>query len=129
MTAPPRVQVDWRQPGKRKPEGVVLCSRPSRWGNPWKVSFASEIGRYVVTRWNGCRGRWDNYRFRTMGQTETMMICLELYRRYLRMRLRRNPAFLEPLRTATGLACYCKLDAACHVDVIREFLEGTNDQT
>lgn len=122
MTAPPRVQVDWRQPGKRKPEGVVLCSRPSRWGNPWQVDFVPKLGRYVVRRrFNGIVKRMLS--IRTMGQTEAMMICLELYRRYLRMRLRRNPAFLEPLRTATGLACYCKRDAECHVDVIREFLE------
>lgn len=118
---PTRIQLK-RTKGWKMPPGTVVCSRPGRYGNPWKVSFASEIGRYVVTRWNGCRGSWDNYRFKTMGQTEALSICLELYRRALRMRLRRDPAFMDPVRRALFVACWCDPKDRCHVDVILEEL-------
>src|SRR6266508_3676269 len=31
-------------------------------------------------------------------------------------------AWLAPLRTATALMCFCSLDAACHADVLLEYL-------
>jgi hypothetical protein len=41
MTGPvtDRVQLS-RRPGWRKPEGAVVVSRPSRWGNPYQVTEA-----------------------------------------------------------------------------------------
>lgn len=123
---PPRVRIDWRKPGGRKPAGVIVCSRPSPWGNPWRVE---EYGRG--------RRRW----FRVMkekgevvkasqsqSKARALADCLKLYRWYLEEMLRLDPAFLDPLRTATGLACYCNLADGCHVDVIREMLATIGEE-
>lgn len=34
---PKRVKIDWRVPGGKKPENVVVVTRPGRFGNPFKV--------------------------------------------------------------------------------------------
>lgn len=39
MTIPKRLQLS-RQKGYRKPEGAVVVSRPSKWGNPHKVGVS-----------------------------------------------------------------------------------------
>lgn len=122
MNVPPRVVIDWRKPGGRKPDGVIVCSRPSRWGNPWRV---------VEFRWD--YGRKIGYRVvdelglaveetATSDKELAVAFCLDLYRRWITEELRRDPTFLDPLRTATGLACWCSLDQKCHVDVIREVI-------
>lgn len=43
MTGPQRIQLR-RTRGWRKPEGVVVVSRPSRWGNPFTIDAAIETG-------------------------------------------------------------------------------------
>ena len=84
---PRRVQIDWRKKGGRKPHGVMLCARPSKYGNP--------------------------YDWRELGRLES----IERYARYLdAMNERERAEFLQPLRKANGLACYCKLSEPCHVD-------------
>lgn len=117
MTAPKRIQLR-RTKGWRKPAGAISCARPSRWGNPWRVE---EYGRG--------RRRW----FRVLSENGEVMKgsqspnkasavadCLRLYRWYLEEMLRLDPAFLDPLRTATGLCCYCGEAEPCHVDVLIE---------
>lgn len=118
---PPRVRIDWRHKGGRKPAGVILCSRPSRYGNPWMVDYRPELGRYCVLRSVATGDRWLIVSRWTL-HSEAMTDCLRRYREWLEERLCRDPALLDPLRTATGLACYCGPADGCHVDVIREFL-------
>jgi hypothetical protein len=36
-----------------------------------------------------------------------------------------NPGFLEPLRGAAGLACYCSLEVDCHADIIIAALDDS----
>jgi hypothetical protein len=55
---PARIQLR-RIRGWRKPEGAVVVSRPSKWGNPWTTKdcsysspaeCAAEFERYITTR-------------------------------------------------------------------------------
>lgn len=98
---PPRVVVDWRKPGGRKPSGIVDCTRPSRYGNPYTV--------------------------KQYGLSE----AVSKYREHLQqMPVNERTKLLLPLLAAKGLACNCKLDELCHVDVLREHLKTlTMDQT
>ncbi len=82
-----RVRVTWRHKGGRKPEGVVIVARGSRWGNPFKVE---DYGRADAVR---------------------------LFTEYAAAKAAAEPAWLEPL-SGKDLACYCKLDAECHADVL-----------
>ena len=45
------------------------------------------------------------------------------YRAHLENQLREHPHFLDSLRKAKFLACWCALDKPCHVDVIIEFMK------
>lgn len=78
------------------PEGAKYVGRPSKWGNPFKVS---EYGREKA---------------------------LELYREYLEEKIQKgelNPQELKGL----NLACFCRLDEACHADILLELANVTGD--
>lgn len=76
---------------RRLPPGVRSVARPSRWGNPYRLG--TEADRPAV---------------------------MARYRRWLAERLDDDPTFLDPLRSASGLACYCALDVDCHADILIE---------
>ena len=81
--------------GWRKPDGAVMVCAPSRWKNPYRVKV------YGHER------------------------AIALYRQYLEsMTPEELAAYLEPLRSATGLVCYCKLDQYCHADVLIKLLSA-----
>ena len=78
---------DWRMP-----PNTVYVGRPTKWGNPYKVSVFNDSDE-----------------------------CLRLYRDWIQRHLNGNPTFLEPLK-GKDLACWCPLDKPCHVNVLLEFL-------
>ena len=57
---PKRLRIDWRVKGGRKPEGVVMVARPSRWGNPIVVGSegvpdrqaAVDVFRETIPHWH-----------------------------------------------------------------------------
>lgn len=107
---PIRIQLS-RKRGWRMPPNTVKVCRPCKWGNPWKVG-----GEYVVARE---RGKDVTVKF-------TAAECVDRFRQYCRtVPLGRLLAF-ESIHELRGknLACWCKLDAPCHADVL---LEIAND--
>ena len=77
-----------RRKGARLPAGVVVVSRPTKWGNPYPL----DIGRDVAV-----------LRYREDLLAGRLAVTVEEARRELRGR---------------DLACYCPLDAPCHADVL-----------
>jgi hypothetical protein len=104
---PVRVQRS-RAKGARMPWGARYVGRPSRWGNPFAVGE--------------CVG----------GVALTPERSVQMYAWWLDVSLSdgrgdRDPAmvarYLDPLRDATALACWCPLDGPpCHADVLLELL-------
>lgn len=90
-----------RKRGAKLPDGVVNCARPGKYGNMWKV------GDKILPR-----GEWRL----------TREEAVELFRGDLQEDLSNNGPWVERLRFLRGkdLACWCPLDAACHVDVLLE---------
>ncbi|MBK9497155.1 MAG: DUF4326 domain-containing protein [Xanthomonadales bacterium] len=88
---PKRVQLR-RSKGWRKPEGVVVVSRPGRWGNPFRV------GDF------GIRSAAD---------------AVQRYREWLDGRVvgPKPPTDFSVL-AGHDLACWCSLDQPCHADVL-----------
>lgn len=80
--------------GKKLPAGVKSVARPSRWGNPYKVEDYGREQAVIL------------YRDDMNDMTDSEL-----------------GIFLAPLKDASGLACYCSLDEACHADVLIEQLE------
>lgn len=79
-----------RRKGARLPDGAVVVSRPTRWGNPHPLS----LGRPEAVR-----------RYRDDLLAGRLPFTVEDVRRDLRGR---------------DLACWCPLDEPCHADVLLE---------
>jgi hypothetical protein len=77
-----------RRKGARLPDGAVVVTRPTKWGNPHPLS----LGRPEAVR-----------RYREDLLAGRLAITVEDVRRELRGR---------------DLACYCPLDGPCHADVL-----------
>lgn len=106
---PTRIQRS-RKKSSRQPEDTIYCGRGTAWGNSYK--------------------KGDSYFFNDNGDgkyaftLKTNEDAVDLFRIYARQRLKRDPEWLEPLRKAKYVSCFCKLGEACHVDVLLEMLES-----
>ena len=90
---PKRIQLR-RTKGWRKPEGAVVVSRSSKWGNPFRVS-------------NGDRAR-------AVALFRTHAIGIPPWTEsQIRAELR-----------GRDLACWCPLGQPCHADVLLEIANG-----
>jgi Domain of unknown function (DUF4326) len=86
-----------RRKGAHLPEGAIVVTRPTKWGNPYPLS----LGRGEAVR----RYRDDLVAGRLPVQGEDA-------RRELR---------------GHDLACYCPLDGPCHADVLLEVANAETD--
>ena len=110
---PKRIQLR-RTKGWRKPEGAIVVSRPSKWGNPFTVKscmeegFAADIGsaRSLVV---SCYRSWL-----TEGDQSPWW--------FEAGRAKFDHITGPDLRCLAGhdLACWCPLDQPCHADVLLE---------
>lgn len=105
---PQRIQLS-RTKGWRKPPNTVVVSRPSKWGNPFRVA---NDGGWVAYGWGRVWCGFDS-------RAEATECAIEKYRsvatRWQSFGLP-NPAEL----TGKNLACWCPLDQPCHADVLLE---------
>lgn len=105
--------------GWRKPAGVVVVARPSRWGNPFVIrrgagSFELE-GPGLAPR-----------RYRTAAAARAAAV--EAYRMYLSA----SPGLVAAARrelAGRDVACWCPLDEPCHGDVLLEVAGSSEDTT
>ena len=113
MTTPRRIQRQ-RTRGWRLPAGAVIVSRPSRWGNPWTIADLMEE----------MAGHGD-----PPDADSARAAAVESYRAWLVGDLAdcqhpgdpaRRRAILEALPSLRGksVACFCRIDQACHGDVL-----------
>ena len=118
-----------RTRGWRMPANTVYVGRPSKWGNPFRVGeilYPNGDGSAIAYAQD--RG-WSN-------QVITPAMALDLYRWWLDDCLWYR--LDEPLPLGSGLrhldlselagkdlACWCRLDAPCHADVLLQIIRGT----
>ena len=132
--APIRIQRR-RAKGSRLPPGTICVTRPSLYGNPWKPG---KPGSMVV----GDK-HFGTYFEAHLSHDMTAQDCVDLYRQMLDgaeiaatwfpdclnasgvaltrewlMYLRGAVRVALPRLRGKDLACWCKLDAACHADVL-----------
>jgi len=99
-----------QQRGVKLPEGVKSVARPSRWGNPYKIGelmFPHSSSRMVFAAES----------------------AVEWYKDHVDDEMRIDAWWLDPLRDATGLACYCQLGDPCHADVLIQRLDQPLKET
>lgn len=90
---PRRVQLS-RARGFRKPEGVIVVSRPSKWGNPYRPSADTAPARAAAVA-----------KYRADLISGKLRVTVEEARRELK---------------GKSLACWCSLDGPCHAEVLLE---------
>lgn len=112
--APKRIQLR-RTKGWRKPEGVVVVSRPSRWGNQFKVGDPHPVHGRPMSR-NEAVALFEHvlvsYTHRSKDPISDFMVSEAMIREIQR-----------ELR-GKDLACWCSLDVWCHGDVLLRLANG-----
>lgn len=91
---PKRIQMSRQRPWRAEHPDAVIVARPSRWGNPYKVTRDVSAERAV-----------------------------ELYRVGLDLNPSTKAAIVRDL-AGRDLACWCPLDQPCHADVLLELAQG-----
>ena len=89
---PKRIQMSRQRPWRAEHPDAVIVARPSRYGNPFRVTKERSAQRAV-----------------------------ELFRMLLELRITDRPELFLELREKLGgrdLACWCPLDQPCHADVL-----------
>jgi len=140
-TAPIRIQRR-RTKGWRMPENTVSVTRPSRWGNPWRVEDIARAIRFGT--WDGIAGSggglWaamflphrpeyleSAVRMERVAHELATTAAVRMYRELVEhFRRSDRPGFegwIGPLR-GRNVACTCGLDDPCHGDVLLEIANG-----
>jgi len=111
-----RIQLS-RRAGWRKPEGAVVVSRPSRWGNPFAVGSPAipDRERAVLFFANWLSNTVDGEGRYVDGSTD-----------YHGAESSLRPSVQDIVATLRGhdLACWCPLDEPCHADVLLRIANG-----
>lgn len=92
------------------PENTVYAGRPGKWGNPFVVGMDGEAARCVELFRMLCAGK----------------MCISKSAGSIDAQRDFLAALNEDLPELVGkdLACWCRLDAPCHVDVLLEVAAG-----
>jgi hypothetical protein len=89
---------------------IVLVSRPSRWGNPWKPERCCLSRKSYV--WLVATYRFDSER-------DAYSKAVELFRAgLLSGALNVTVEQVRKALAGKNLACWCRLDQPCHADVL-----------
>ncbi len=99
---PERIQFK-RQKGFRLPPETVRVTRPSKFGNPFKIGqvVAKSPKHYPL-------------------HLATRATVLYWFEKWLKWKLEDEPEFLEPLR-GKNLSCFCSLQDSCHADILLKY--------
>ncbi len=128
MRAPKRIQRK-RTKGWRLPENTIVVTRPSRWGNPWRIVPVTDhhfpfADAADVTHIEGNRSAGRFERITRSPHTGAPYWAAQMFRQHVG----ETPGLLEQIRAELrghDLACWCPLDQPCHADVL---LEIANDE-
>lgn len=102
---PSRIQLS-RRKGWRMPPNTVKVDRSTKWGNPWRAADLEDVMERCKATRQRLAMEWSVAHFRSHIMTRAGQALAEAARNELR---------------GKDLACWCKLDAPCHADVLLEF--------
>lgn len=113
---PKRIQRK-RTKGWKMPEGAIAVTRPTEWGNPFKIGchYRRGVGMFIYLQ---AYDYEDGY---TTISSATEAVD------WFRWYMTRSVTRIQQIRDNLGgkdLACWCPLDQPCHADVL---LEIAND--
>ena len=106
--APPRRIQRRREHGWRMPEDAVYVGRPSRWGNPYRVSGVTDAAA-AVALYADLIERWS----RNTIEPKLLHDGFGVWDRDIKATIRAQLG-------GKDLCCWCSLLAPCHADVLLE---------
>lgn len=111
-----------RVKGWRMPEGAIAVTRPSEWGNPFKIGhhYRRGVGGFIYME---AYAPEDGY---TTIQTAEEAVAW--YRWYVEQIPKKLQKIIDSL-SGKDLACFCALDQPCHADVLLEIANAQEVMT
>lgn len=127
---PKRIQMTRQKPWRADNPDAVIVSRPSKWGNLFRISSTKESRK--APRWWHVSGPRDSWSY--FGSERTARsVATDEFRRWLKLPdllpydwhwkvIDRHDWMRANLASLRGhdLACWCPLDQPCHGDVLLE---------
>ena len=111
-----------RTKGWKMPENTKYVGRPTKFGNPFKLTPDGWIMCYSVNRKN-----LDPWIYWSATGGFCLTDVVELYERWMTGEFKQSclpaPPNIEELK-GKNLACFCSLDKPCHVDVLLKMLQA-----
>ncbi|HEY7007313.1 MAG TPA: DUF4326 domain-containing protein [Jatrophihabitantaceae bacterium] len=115
MTGPKRIQLR-RSKGWRKPEGAIVVARPSKWGNPWRVTRCHRVECGHAS--GCCVVAPGGEHLRVEHRDDALHSVVASFAESVD-----HPNMRAEIQGALhghDLACWCPLDQPCHADVLLE---------
>jgi len=109
-----------RRKGATTPPGTVYVGRGSEWGNPYRVTRRG--GRWLVEIVHPDGGTLVVSHH--ANAEDALTASLLMYAMYAEVCLSVDPTWLDPLRGAAFLSCWCRLGEKCHRDTLIAMLKG-----
>jgi hypothetical protein len=104
------------------PDNTVSVSRPSRWGNPFRVVAANDM--WAVQYRGKTLVRWDT---RELAAAD----AVDRFERQLREQCAEVSGWAASVRSDLGgknLACFCPIGSPCHADVLLRIANGVGHE-
>lgn len=118
---PKRIQMSRQHPWRAEHPDAVIVARPSRWGNPYRPVYHDGRG-WVPTDDNGMEyGGYGPFGSKEAAMQDCVRLFYELEIGCGLLADRGcDPAELR----GRDVACWCRLDALCHGDVLLRWANG-----
>ena len=110
-----------RKKGSRLPLKTKCVNRGTKWGNPFRVVDKKEKGFHVIRDEVVIAG--------SESKEDAIAISVNLYASHLKEMIDAGELHLSDFDGFEHIACFCKIDAACHGDVIIEFYKRFSQET
>lgn len=117
MSAPRRIQLR-REKGWRKPEGAVVVARPTKWGNPWSVTY-HDGAWWLTGPFSGLVPSFATEAL-ALGSAVAHFGQYVMPHGYRDLRPTWTLDDVDAELRAKVLACWCPLNQPCHADVLLE---------
>lgn len=130
---PRRIQRQ-RTRGWRMPEGAIYVGRPTKWGNPFRVTTGGPT--YGTVYGPGWLDGHPNCAYISAGgiapaiRQHLQADACRLYRQAIEQHTSWMPITIDDIRhelAGHDLACWCRPDWPCHADVLLELANQDGD--
>jgi hypothetical protein len=116
---PKRIQMTRNRPWRAENPDAVIVDRRTRWGNPYRVVAVRQRGPFDVLLDDWFCGQ------STDSEGAAAMAVRKFREAVENFRYGFAPSEIRADLAGKDLACWCKLGAPCHADVLLEIANGT----